>query len=92
MLPDRENAAAPVVPSMERQSMDAFYRNLPELLQKHYWKWVAYHGNKLIGVGRTKTELYGKCLQDGLKEDEFVVRLVSEMALSDNEEVIIPDV
>lgn len=92
MQPNQENAADSAAPSVEKQSMDAFYRDLPQLLKTHNWKWVAYHGDKLIGVGRTQTELYKKCLRDGLKEDEFIVRLVSEMALSDHEEVNIPDV
>jgi len=91
MQPDKESAAAPI-PSIESQSMDAFYRDLPELLKKHSREWVAYHGDELIGVGRTKTALYLKCLGDGLKEDEFVVRFVHELALSDHEEVYVPEV
>jgi len=43
--------------------MAAFYRNLPELLKKHYGKWVAYHGDEFMGLGRTQTELYQKCLR-----------------------------
>ena len=92
MRPNQDNAADSAAPSVERQSMNAFYRDLPQLLKTHYWKWVAYHRDQLIGVGRTQTELYKRCLRDGLKEDEFVIRFVSEMALSDHEEVLIPDV
>ena len=77
---------------MESQSTDAFYRDLPGLLKTHYRKWVAYHGDRLLGVGRSKTELYQKCLRDGLKEDEFVVRFVHQLALSDHEEVYIPGI
>jgi hypothetical protein len=90
MHPNQENAPA-TVPSVESQSMDAFYRDLPELLKHYNWKWVAYHGDRMVGLGRTKTELYQKCLRDGLREGEFAVLLVHEMALTDNEEVNIPD-
>jgi len=90
MQPNQENAAS-AVPSMESQSMDAFYRDLPELLKEHPRKWVAYHGDELIGVGRTQTELYHKCLRRGLKEDEFVVMFADNMALSDRDEINIPD-
>jgi hypothetical protein len=71
--------------------MDAFYRDLPELLKKHYRKWVAYHGNDCLGVGRTQTELYEQCLRRGLKEDEFIVLFADRMALTDRAEINIPD-
>ena len=90
MQPNEETPAAPA-PSMEIQSMDAFYRDLSGLLKTHYRKWVAYHGDELIGVGRTQTELYQKCLRRGLKEDEFVVMFADNMALSDRDEINIPD-
>ena len=92
MQPNPQSAADSAATSVEKQSLDAFYRDLPRLLKMHYWKWVAYHGDQLICVGRTQTELYKKCLRDGLKEDEFIVRFVSDMALSDHEEINIPDV
>jgi hypothetical protein len=43
-------------------------------------------------VGRTQTALYKECLRRGLKEAEFVVLFADNMALSDHEEIYIPDV
>jgi hypothetical protein len=42
MQPEQENLAEPSASPLLAQSMAAFYRNLPELLKKHYGKWVAY--------------------------------------------------
>ena len=40
---------------MIQKSIDAFRRDLPELLKTHYRKWVAYHGDERIGFGKTGT-------------------------------------
>ena len=61
------------VPPMLGRSLDAFRRDLPRLLKTHYGKWVAYHGDAQVGFGRTETELYAKCLAQGMKRDEFLV-------------------
>ncbi len=42
---------------MIQKSIDAFRRDLPELLRTHPGQWVAYHGDERIGFGRTETEL-----------------------------------
>jgi hypothetical protein len=90
MQPEQENLAEPSTSPLLTQSMAAFYRNLPELLKKHYGKWVAYHGDELLGLGRTQTELYQKCLRRGLKEDEFIVLYADNQALHDHEEIDLP--
>jgi hypothetical protein len=63
-----------VIPPMIERSQQAFRRALPELMKKHYMKWVAFHGDEMIGIGRSKTQLYLECLRRGLQRDEFVVR------------------
>jgi hypothetical protein len=68
------------------RSLKAFYRNLPELLKRHEGKWAAYYGDECVGIARTQTELWERCLRRGLKEDEFVVLYVFTGALSDNDE------
>lgn len=92
MHPNQEKIDSPPVSPMLIRSTDAFYRELPELLKKHYGKWVAYHGDQCVGVGRTKTELYFKCVRAGIPEDEFEIRFVDSMALHDHDEINIPDV
>lgn len=77
---DRENRAVspdddPVSPMIAR-SLEAFRKDLPQLLRTHARKWVAYHGDERIGFARKGTELYDKCIRRGLKQDEFLVLLV----------------
>jgi hypothetical protein len=80
---------APVLPVIVRSQI-AFYRDLPELLRTNDRQWVAYHGDKRIGFGRTETELYNRCLRLGLDPNEFVTLLVHEAALYDHEEIDLP--
>ncbi len=60
-------------PPMLVRSLEAFRRDLPQLLQTDCGKWVAYHGDRQVGLGRTQTELYQKGFARGLKPDEFLV-------------------
>jgi hypothetical protein len=57
-------------------SRRAFRRDLPNLLKKHYFKWVAYSGDRRIGIGTSKTELCQECLRQGLKRGEFLVESI----------------
>ena len=62
------------VPPLIQSGQEAFSRDLPELLKKHAGKWVAYSGDRQLGIGRSKNKLYQQCLRQGLDHDEFVVR------------------
>jgi hypothetical protein len=72
---------------MIQRSIDAFRRDLPELLKTHYHKWVAYHGDERIGFGRTETDLYEECFRRGLTRDEFVVCGIDPGAFDPDEEI-----
>ena len=72
---------------MIQQSIDAFRRDLPELSNTHYGKWVAYHGDERIGFGRTETELYDECFRRGLTRDDFVVGRIEPGAFDPDEEI-----
>lgn len=61
------------MPPMMARSLEAFRRDLPELLETHYHQWVAYHGDQRLFFGRTQTKLYERCLRRGLEPDEFMV-------------------
>jgi hypothetical protein len=72
------------LPAMLACSLEAFRRALPELLKTHYRQWLVYHGDQQLGFARTETELYKRCLQRGLKRDEFMVCLIEpELADAD---------
>ena len=65
---------------MIAKSQAAFRRDLPRLLGDRYGQWVAYHGDERIGFGRSQFELYDECIRRGLRDDEFVVRVVAPEA------------
>src|SRR5258708_3037056 len=90
MNAEKETPVAAPELTMLQKSNQAFHRDLPTLLKTHYRQWVVYSGDKRLGFGRTKTELYQKCLRDGLGPDQFRVRFVYEDALHDNEETQVP--
>jgi hypothetical protein len=72
---------------MIQRSIDAFRRDLPEMLKTHYGKWVAYNGDKRIGFGRTETDLYEECFRLGLTRDDFVVSAIEPGAFDPDEEI-----
>jgi hypothetical protein len=74
--PVQPPTANETIPPGIRRSQEAYWRDLPELLQLKSRKrqWVAYHGDQRIGFGRTSAELYQECLQlHHLRQDEFYV-------------------
>lgn len=72
---------------MIQESIDAFRRDLPELVKTHNGKWVAYHGNERIGFGRTQTELYEEGFRRGLTRNDFVVFGIEPNAWDPDEEI-----
>ena len=68
---------------MIAKSQAAFRRDLRQLLDKRYGQWVAYHGDERICFGRSQFELYDECIRRGLRDDEFVVRVVAPEAPSE---------
>ncbi|MBW3540774.1 MAG: hypothetical protein KY476_10925 [Planctomycetes bacterium] len=74
-------------PPMITQSIAAFRRDLPELLQKHRGWCVAYHGDQRLGLAKRETPLYQQCLARGLSRDEFVVCGIDPTALDPDDEI-----
>lgn len=69
-----------------QESIDAFRRDLPELLKTHPGKWVAYHGHERLGVGKTQTELYQQGFRRGLTQNDFIVGFVEPGAFDPDEQ------
>ena len=62
-----------------QQALETFRKDLPKLMETHYRQWVAYHGDRCIGFGRSQRELYQECLQrEGLQPDELLVSRVGQ--------------
>jgi hypothetical protein len=72
-------------PSMIERGQAAFRRELPGLLSKHHRKWVAYHGDRLLGFGRSKTKLIQQCLRQGIPDEELLVRSIEPEIAEDLE-------
>jgi hypothetical protein len=77
--PPAQEASPLIRPEMLR-SQKGFWRDLPELLKsrRNRGKWVAYHGDQRVGLGKTRTELYRHCLARGLRPGEFYIDIVEE--------------
>lgn len=85
-VPVSESAAALAVagvPEIISQSQEAFRRELPRLLQERPGQWVAYSGDRQLGFGRTKTELYQECLRRAYDPEQFVVDLIEPEPVCD---------
>ena len=78
----------PVHPMIQR-GHEAFRRDLPALMKTHYRKWVAYHGDRRLGFGKSKVALLREWLSQGIPEEELVVRSV-EPEMTDDDGLPIP--
>ena len=76
---------SPPLPKIMR-SIEAFRRDLPELLKTHPDRWVAYSGDERLGFGRTQTALCQTCFRRGLTLDDFIVAFVEPGAFDPDEE------
>jgi hypothetical protein len=72
----RRGQTLPPIAPLTQEALDAFHRDLPELLQTKPGAWVAYAGARRLGFGKTKTELYQRCFAQGLQRGKFIVRRV----------------
>jgi hypothetical protein len=71
---------------MIQKSIDAFRRDLPELLKTHRGQWVGYHGDERFGFGRTETKVYQDGFRRGLTRNDFIVGFVEAGAFDPDEE------
>jgi hypothetical protein len=76
--PDCDNVPTEQVPEGIRRSKEAFLRDLPSLLarQRLHRRWVLYHGNVQIGIARRPDKLLRKCIELGVRNDEFYLGVI----------------
>ena len=60
---------------MRLRSMEAFWRDLPGLLEtrRNRKKWAAYHGDERVAIARSEVDAYQECFRRGLQRGEFYV-------------------
>jgi hypothetical protein len=66
------------VPEGIRKSQEAFFRDLPELLKERRLrgKYVAYHGDERVKIGRSEIEVVRECNRRGLPPDRYDVFVI----------------
>lgn len=64
---------APAEADRLQAAYETFRRDLPALLPEHLGQWVAYSGNKRLGIGPSRRLLYRACQQAGYQLGEFLV-------------------
>jgi hypothetical protein len=74
-LPRPVEEPPPGIEPMVLRSMQAFWRDLPELLKHHRnrGKCAAYHGEERVVITRSSVDAYQECFRRGLKHEEFYV-------------------
>jgi hypothetical protein len=74
-LLEQPRVAVPRIPQLMLQSMQAYWRDLPDLLKMKLRKqrWVAYHADERVGFGRSQVKLYQECFRRGFQRGEFYV-------------------
>ena len=79
-LPRPVEEPPPEIAPMILRSMQAFWRELPELLKhrRNRGKWAPYHGEERLAVARSSVEAYQECSRRGLKHAEFYVGWLKE--------------
>lgn len=70
-------------PPLIQGGLDAYHRDLPELLEKHQGRWAAYSGDRRLGITRTKDQAFQLGVREGLTGRQFVVVGIDPSHLDD---------
>src|SRR4051812_40561504 len=71
------------IPPLIRSGQEAYQRDLPELLKKHEGRWIAYSGDRRLGITRTRRQAYELGFRGGLARHEFIVLGIDPSDLDD---------
>jgi hypothetical protein len=61
---------------LTQQALDAFRRDLPQLMQEGKWKWVAYNGDRQVAWGQRQRPVIQECKRLGFTTSEVMIRSV----------------
>jgi hypothetical protein len=56
-----------------KQAWQAFERDLLRLWDERPGQWVAYQGDRVLGFGKQKHELFHQCFELGLTREDFFI-------------------
>jgi hypothetical protein len=79
------------LPEGVRRSQEAFFRDLPRLLQdrKLRGRFVAYHGDERVKIARSEPEVIRECLRRGYRPDQYDIFVIRPQS-PESEEVDYP--
>ena len=79
------------IPEGIRLSREAFFRDLPELLKqkKLLGKWVAYHRDERVAIGRRERDVIEEINRRGIPEEEFATFVIRPQS-PEPEEITFP--
>jgi hypothetical protein len=68
----------PEISPIVLRSMQAFWRDLPGLLEvrRNRKKWAAYHGDRRVTIARSEVDAYQECFRRGLKDEDIYVGIL----------------
>lgn len=71
------------MPPLIWHGVDAYLRDLRELLKNHKGWWTVYSGDRRVGITRTSRQAFELAAKEGLRDDEFLVRIIDPSDLDD---------
>ncbi len=75
------------------RSMQAFWRDLPELLKvrRNRDKWVAYHGDERVGIAADDVTLIRELVRRKIRDDQYYLGTITPQDLAPWEEEEVED-
>jgi hypothetical protein len=73
MTPNRAREQCTGKDSLIQLAYLTYERDAPALCREHTGEWVAYHGDRRVGLAPTRSEAWEECIRRGLPEGEFWV-------------------
>jgi hypothetical protein len=70
-------------PTMYDRGLQAFERDLPELMKTHHRQWVIYHGERRFGPSESYEVLDLDCQNEGVVLGERVCRVIEPDVILD---------
>jgi hypothetical protein len=74
-LNDEDSPVLPRLDAHGESTLRAYWREQEELIE-HEGRWVAYHGERRVGIADSKSALLDACADEALAMDEVLIRKI----------------
>ena len=85
MSKDAQTSPPPDLGRLRDSARQRFAQDLPQLLREHPGCWVAYHGERQVGVARHTADLHDAAQRQHLSRDEVMLFEI----VSPDEEIVL---